>query len=140
MSTAVRRPGPTAATVLAFAVATALTGSIALAQNAYVNLPDMGSGANAMISRADEFQVGRMMMKNLRDENMVLEDPETTEYMQAMGSRIGAQAQEGTQLHVLRREGPRDQRVRDSGRLHRHELRPDPADVLGVRTGRRAGA
>jgi predicted Zn-dependent protease len=115
MSTAVRRPAPSAAAALAFAVATALVGGIATAQvlpkadpvaapaapvmpqNSYVNLPDMGSGANAMISRADEFQVGRMMMKNLRDENLVLEDPEATEYMQALGSRIGAQAQDGTQ-------------------------------------------
>jgi predicted Zn-dependent protease len=115
MSTKVRRLGPSTATALAFAAATALVGGIATAQmvpkadpatvpaapvlpqNSYVNLPDMGSGANVMISRADEFQVGRIMMKNLRDENLVLEDPETTEYMQALGSRIGAQAQDGTQ-------------------------------------------
>jgi predicted Zn-dependent protease len=50
-----------------------------------------------MISRADEFQIGRMMMKNLRDEGSVLDDPEATEYMQTLGARIGAQAQEGTQ-------------------------------------------
>ncbi len=62
-----------------------------------VNLPDMGSGANAMITRSDEYQVGRMMMKNLRDEGRVLEDPEATEYIQNLGSHIGAQAQEGTQ-------------------------------------------
>ncbi|MEY4761413.1 MAG: hypothetical protein RLZZ200_1269 [Pseudomonadota bacterium] len=62
-----------------------------------VNLPDMGSGANAMITRGEEFQVGRMMMKNLRDEGVVLEDPEATEYIQNLGGRIGAHAQEGTQ-------------------------------------------
>ena len=64
---------------------------------AYANLPDMGSTANTMISRADEYQVGRMMVHNLRDEGGVLEDPEATEYMQNLGSHIGAQAQEGTQ-------------------------------------------
>ena len=64
---------------------------------AALNLPDMGSGANAIISRKDEFQVGRMMVRNLRDENQILEDPEATEYIQDIGSRIGAQAQEGEQ-------------------------------------------
>jgi predicted Zn-dependent protease len=64
---------------------------------AYANLPDMGSSANALISRADEYQIGRMILRNLRDENQVLEDPETTEYFQDLGSHIGAQAQEGTQ-------------------------------------------
>jgi predicted Zn-dependent protease len=62
-----------------------------------VNLPDMGSGANAMISRMEETQIGRLMMKNLRDEGAILEDPEATEYLQTLGSRIGVHAQEGTQ-------------------------------------------
>ncbi|MEP7313876.1 MAG: M48 family metalloprotease, partial [Pseudomonadota bacterium] len=63
--------------------------------SAYTNLPDMGSGANAMISREDERQVGRMMMRNLRQENAVLDDPESTEYIQSIGSSIGAHAQDG---------------------------------------------
>jgi predicted Zn-dependent protease len=62
-----------------------------------LNLPDMGSGANAIISRNDEFQVGRMMVRNLRDENQILEDPEATEYIQSVGSRLGSEAQEGNQ-------------------------------------------
>lgn len=64
---------------------------------AYANLPDMGSGANALISRAEEFQVGRMMVHNLRKEGSVLEDPEITEYVNNLGQRIGSEAQEGTQ-------------------------------------------
>ncbi|MET0293053.1 MAG: M48 family metalloprotease [Steroidobacteraceae bacterium] len=64
---------------------------------AYTNLPDMGSGANALISRADEYQVGRMMVHNLRKEGAVLEDPEITEYINNIGQRIGSEAQEGTQ-------------------------------------------
>ena len=118
MTAAFRRLAPKAATALACAAATCLLGSLALAQgapkvdasaapaapasglapqNSTLNLPDMGSGANVLISRTDEYQVGRMMMKNLRDENAVIEDPEATEYMQSLGSRIGAQAQDGTQ-------------------------------------------
>lgn len=63
----------------------------------YVNLPDMGSTANAMISKADEYQIGRLILHNLRNEGQVLEDPESTEYMNSLGLSLAAQAQEGTQ-------------------------------------------
>jgi predicted Zn-dependent protease len=59
------------------------------------SLPDLGSSANALLSRADEQQIGRMMMRNLRDENRLLNDPETSDYLQALGSRIGVEAQDG---------------------------------------------
>ncbi len=64
---------------------------------AYANLPDMGSGANAMISRADEYQVGRMMVHSLRKEGAVLEDPEVTEYINDLGRKLSSEAQEGAQ-------------------------------------------
>jgi predicted Zn-dependent protease len=59
------------------------------------SLPDLGSTANSIISRADEYQIGRMIMRDLRNENLLLEDPETTDYLQALGGRIGVEAQEG---------------------------------------------
>lgn len=61
------------------------------------NLPDMGSGANAMISRADEYQIGRIMVNNLRKEGVVLEDPELTEYINDVGHKLSSEAQDGTQ-------------------------------------------
>lgn len=61
------------------------------------SLPDLGSSANNVISRADEYQIGRMMMRNLRDEGALFDDPETADYMQSVGSRIGVEAQEGKQ-------------------------------------------
>jgi predicted Zn-dependent protease len=64
-------------------------------RSAYASLPDLGSGANALISRQEEYQIGRMMMRDLRRENLVLEDPEATEYINTLGSRIGAEAQDG---------------------------------------------
>jgi beta-barrel assembly-enhancing protease len=64
---------------------------------AHVNLPDMGSGANALISRADEYQVGRMMIHSLRQEGQILEDPEITEYVDYLGLKLGSEAQDGTQ-------------------------------------------
>jgi beta-barrel assembly-enhancing protease len=61
------------------------------------SLPDLGSSANATLSREDEYQIGRMMMRDLRSENLVLDDPETTDYLQALGGRIGVEAQDGEQ-------------------------------------------
>jgi beta-barrel assembly-enhancing protease len=61
------------------------------------NLPDMGSSANVMVGRSEEYQVGRMIVKNLRDENQILEDPEVSEYVQSIGARIASEAQDGNQ-------------------------------------------
>ncbi|MEO7773937.1 MAG: M48 family metalloprotease [Steroidobacteraceae bacterium] len=61
------------------------------------NLPELGSTANAMVGKQEEYQVGRMIVKNLRDDNQILEDPEVTEYIQSIGSRIASQAQDGNQ-------------------------------------------
>lgn len=75
------------------------------AQPASASLPDLGSSADNIISRADERQIGRLMVRNLRQENLILEDPESTEYIQSLGSRIGVAAQEDDQqltLYVLR--------------------------------------
>jgi beta-barrel assembly-enhancing protease len=70
-------------------------------QPASASLPDLGSSADNIISRADERQIGRLMVRNLRDEDLVLEDPESTEYIQALGSRIGAAVQDGDQQLTL---------------------------------------
>jgi predicted Zn-dependent protease len=66
----------------------ALSGSATLGSN----LPDLGGPANAMINRFDETQIGRMEMNELRDQNMILEDPEITDYLQQLGSRLAAQS------------------------------------------------
>src|SRR5690606_15147946 len=60
-------------------------------------LPDLGSSANAMLSRADEFQIGRMIMRDLRSQNALLDDAETADYIQNLGARIAVEAQEGEQ-------------------------------------------
>lgn len=63
----------------------------------HTTLPDLGSSANAMLSRADEFQIGRMIMRDLRSQNALLDDAETADYIQNLGARISVQAQEGEQ-------------------------------------------
>ena len=59
------------------------------------SLPDLGSSANAALSRADEYQIGRQIMADLYRSNQILDDPETSDYLQSLGSRIGAEAQDG---------------------------------------------
>ncbi|HEY6125802.1 MAG TPA: M48 family metalloprotease [Steroidobacteraceae bacterium] len=63
------------------------------AQSATANdLPDIGSPASSSLSLDDEYHIGLQVMRQLRDEGQILEDPEATEYLQALGSRIVAQA------------------------------------------------
>jgi len=73
------------------------THDVPLGPPVQASLPDLGSTANAIISRADEYQIGRMMMRNLRDQGALFEDPETADYMQSVGARIGVEAQDGKQ-------------------------------------------
>jgi predicted Zn-dependent protease len=56
------------------------------------DLPDIGSPASSTLSIDDEFHIGLQVMRQLRDEGQIIEDPEATEYIQALGSRIVAQA------------------------------------------------
>jgi predicted Zn-dependent protease len=63
-----------------------------LAQNAGNDLPDIGSPASSTLSLDDEYRIGLQVVRQLRDEGQVIEDPEATEYLQAVGSRIVAQA------------------------------------------------
>jgi predicted Zn-dependent protease len=56
------------------------------------DLPDIGSPASSTLSIDDEFHIGLQVMRQLRDEGQIIEDPEATEYLQSLGSRIVAQA------------------------------------------------
>src|SRR6187402_2868303 len=56
------------------------------------DLPDIGSPASSTLSIDDEFHIGLQIVRQLRDEGQVIDDPESTEYLQALGSRIVAQA------------------------------------------------
>lgn len=64
------------------------------------SLPDLGSGANTLLNRADEYQVGRMVMRQLRDQKLVLDDPEINEYLQELGARIGTEAQDNGETRL----------------------------------------
>jgi predicted Zn-dependent protease len=61
--------------------------------SAELNLPDIGTQANVTISLEDEYRLGSMVMRGLRDEGQILDDPEINEYLQNVGSRLATQAQ-----------------------------------------------
>ena len=56
------------------------------------DLPDIGSPASSTLSLDDEYRIGLQVVRQLREEGQVIEDPEATEYLQALGSRLVAQA------------------------------------------------
>ena len=72
-------------------LATGLT-LAALAPAADINLPDIGSPADAILSKNDEAQLGRAIMRQIRNSGQVVEDPLVTEYVNEIGHRIAAQA------------------------------------------------
>ena len=65
------------------------------APRAQVNLPDIGSPADAVLSKSDEARIGRAIMRNIRMSGQIVEDPQVTEYINEIGHRIAAQANDG---------------------------------------------
>ncbi len=61
------------------------------------DLPDIGSTANAVISQSEEYQLGRIIMRRLRETGNILDDPEVTEYIQSLGTRLAIHAQDDGQ-------------------------------------------
>jgi len=59
------------------------------------NLPDLGSPAETYLSKSDEFRLGAMVAKELRDQNLLLEDPEVSEYINDIGKRLASQSEMG---------------------------------------------
>lgn len=76
------------ATVL---MAVGLTVAPALSAN-QINLPDMGSPADAVLSKNEENRIGRAIMAQIRSSGEIVDDPQVTEYINEIGYRIAAQA------------------------------------------------
>ncbi len=72
-------------------LATGLTLAV-LSPAAEINLPDIGSPADATLSKNDEARIGRAIMAQIRQSGQVVEDPLVTEYVNEIGHRIAAQA------------------------------------------------
>ena len=59
---------------------------------AEVNLPDIGSPADATLSKNDEARLGGAIMQQIRASGDLVEDPQITEYINEVGHRLAAQA------------------------------------------------
>jgi beta-barrel assembly-enhancing protease len=59
------------------------------------DLPDMGSPAAAVLSATDEYRLGAMVARELRDQNALIEDPEVDEYINGIGQRLASQSAMG---------------------------------------------
>ena len=94
-----------------------------------------------MLTLEDEYQIGRMIVRGLRDQDQILEDPEVTEYIRSLGSKLSSQAHEGAQrFNFFMVKDNYDQRVRAAGRLHRRQQRAAARDQERERAGGRARA
>jgi predicted Zn-dependent protease len=59
------------------------------------NLPDLGSPADAILSKSQEAQIGRAIMHQIRASGALVEDPQIVEYVNEIGHRIAAHANTG---------------------------------------------
>jgi beta-barrel assembly-enhancing protease len=72
------------------------------ASSADYDLPSIGSQANAVLSLEDEYRLGSMVVRGLRDQGQILDDPELNEYIQSLGLRLSSQATtEGQSFHFF---------------------------------------
>jgi len=60
-----------------------------------IKIPDMGSPADALLSKSTEAQIGRAIMRSIRQSGQIVEDPQITEYINEIGHRIAAQTNDG---------------------------------------------
>jgi predicted Zn-dependent protease len=60
-----------------------------------IQLPDIGSPADAILSKSLEAQIGRAIMRDIRMSGMLVEDPQINEYINEIGHRIAAQTNDG---------------------------------------------
>jgi predicted Zn-dependent protease len=94
------------------------------AQTTGSELPDIGTPASTTLSLADEYKIGLMIVRQLRESGQIIEDPEINEYLQAIGLRLASQAHEGAHRFTFFA-------VRDSG-INAFAL---PGGFIGVNAG-----
>ncbi|MAF82982.1 MAG: M48 family metalloprotease [Gammaproteobacteria bacterium] len=59
------------------------------------SLPDIGSPVDTVLSKEQEQVIGRSIYKGLRNAGQIVTDPEIQEYIQNVGQRVAANAQNG---------------------------------------------
>ena len=61
-----------------------------------IQIPDMGSPADAVFSKSEEARYGRAIMADIRRKGGVMEDPLVNEYINEIGRQIAAQSNDGS--------------------------------------------
>lgn len=89
-----------------------------------INIPDMGSPADAILNKSQESQIGRAIMRSIRMSGQVVEDPQVNEYINEIGHRLAAQANDGNHEFTFF--------VVDDPRINAFAL---PGGYIGVHTG-----
>ena len=79
--------------IIVFAAVAAL-GSAHAADN---DLPDIGSPSDAVLTQDREGQLGRMVVRQIRDAGLLVEDPAIQEYITDLGLRLATHAHDGDQ-------------------------------------------
>lgn len=106
------------------AVFAALVLAIGQPRAAEINLPDIGSPADAVLSKSEEAKIGRAIMHQIRRSGTLVEDPQVTEYINDIGHRIAAFANDGGQQFTFF--------VIDDPSINAFAL---PGGYIGVHTG-----
>jgi beta-barrel assembly-enhancing protease len=86
-----------------------VVGSATVAAQSEMDLPDIGNPAGALITHDDEYAITLSVLRELRAQNYLLDDPESTEYIQDLGARIASQAPD--QPHPIQYVVARDDEV-----------------------------
>jgi predicted Zn-dependent protease len=79
---------------ISMVAAAALLGGFASYAAAQSNsdLPDIGNPAGTIASVNEEDQVGPLVIRDLREQNEIMDDPEVSDYIQTLGLRLSSQA------------------------------------------------
>ena len=94
MNIELRRRWPAGLTGFLLAAWLALPGPL-FATEVQDQLPEMGTAAQQTLSIEDEYRIGRMVMRGLRESGRIVEDPETNEYIQSLGLRLSSRTNQG---------------------------------------------
>jgi beta-barrel assembly-enhancing protease len=68
--------------------------TLAIAQSE-ADLPEIGRPGGEMATKDDLYAISMMALRELRGQGLIIEDPESAEYIQSLGSRLAAQSLDG---------------------------------------------
>ena len=86
------RPTCTHITALIRVVTFTVTTFFSLSSVAVQTLPEIGSGEGTLVSLNHDKSIAEQVLRNLRHDDLILDDPLLTEYIQNLGNRIAGQA------------------------------------------------